>query len=109
MSSKDREIRVIIKQPNEYPGHFAEIDNDLKSLQRIVGGLIETVPCAPRALIICNEEGKLLGLPPNFIYGSGFKDVIMGTVIVCDGTGEELSDVPISMDEWGAHLKHWGN
>lgn len=47
------------------PG-MIEIDNTLESLQREVGGLIEIVhPWKDRVALICNEEGKLLGLEPN--------------------------------------------
>ena len=43
------------------------IDNTLEAKQKLVGGLIEVVPYED-VLIICNEEGKLLNMPPNLVF-----------------------------------------
>jgi hypothetical protein len=43
------------------------IDNTLEAKQKLVGGLIEVVPYE-NLIIICNEEGKLLGLKPNLVF-----------------------------------------
>ena len=52
-----------------YPGKTAqaiEIDGSLESMQQIVGGYIEAIyPFDDPVAIICNEEGKLNGLPLN--------------------------------------------
>lgn len=41
--------------------------NQLKPLQQAVGGMIEVVPSTQEGLsVICNEEGKLIGLPINY-------------------------------------------
>ena len=44
-----------------------ELEDSLASMQRAVGGLIQAVyePGGRDAALICNEEGKLLGLPLN--------------------------------------------
>lgn len=42
-----------------------EVENTLKALQAEVGGYIETVTFASDAAVICNEEGRILGLPYN--------------------------------------------
>ena len=43
-----------------------EIDSDLKSLQHEVGGYIEAIyPYEDPVALVCNEEGKLEGLPLN--------------------------------------------
>ena len=44
-----------------------ELEDSLASMQRAVGGLIQAVyePGGRNAALICNEEGKLLGLPLN--------------------------------------------
>lgn len=70
---------VVIKKPNELPSIVDIEGNDLKTLQGIVGGYIEIVRIIDTSIImICNEEGKLDGLPFNFILGN---DAIVGTVI----------------------------
>lgn len=41
--------------------------NQLKPLQKAVGGLIEIVPSTQKGLsVVCNEEGKIIGLPINY-------------------------------------------
>ena len=54
-------MKVIIKEPGEPIGHFAEIDNTLEAMQEIVGGYIETITF-PGFVIVCNEEGKLISV-----------------------------------------------
>ena len=61
----DKAIRVLIKEP----GKDAEqrlIIPTLDTLQSIVGGWIEFVRFDENTSIICNEEGKILFMPPNF-------------------------------------------
>ena len=87
-------MKVVIKRPGEKPER-KEIKNDLKVLQGIVGGLIEHVDICKQGEewfgMLCNEEGKLLRLEPNFkLYG----DVICGTVIFVGHTEDDFGDLP---------------
>ena len=103
-------IRVIIKRPDEKYGHVTYISPSLKNLQTQVGGHIETVTIGDGIIMICNEEGKILGLERNFYMGFlPFLEVIVGTVIICGADGENFGDVPISLKEWKQMLKVWGN
>ena len=103
-------MRCIIKRPDETYGHVTNISTRLENLQRIVGGHIETVSCGGSSVIICNEEGKLLGLQPNFLIGGPlFADMIVGDAIVIGVDGEDFCDLPISFDTWKKLLKGWGN
>ena len=72
-------MRVVIKKAGQMP-EVKDIKNELKSLQEIVGGNIECFKVFDGILCICNEDGKALGLMPNFIYGS---DIICGDVFFC--------------------------
>ena len=72
---KDR-IHVIIKEPGRRP-EPREIPNTLEELQGFVGGYIEVYDLAADLAIICNEEGKLLGLPLN--CGKTFEAVDLWT------------------------------
>ncbi len=64
MDKKDG-IFVLLVQPNKYP-KLIEIDNTLEAMQEKVGGYIEQLmPFEDDIAIICNEEGKLIGLPLN--------------------------------------------
>lgn len=65
--------------------------NDLEALQKAVGGYIETVTLATDLVLICNEEGRLLGLDHNCrICGVDF----VGTIILAGVDGEEFADIP---------------
>ena len=59
----------------------------LESLQKEVGGLIEAFyPYEDAVCIICNEEGKLLGLPLNRSLWDScgqIYDAIAGTFFLC--------------------------
>ena len=70
---------------------IVEVENTLKALQAEVGGYIETVTIASDAVIICNEEGRILGLPDNCrFYGVDF----VGTVLIVGTKDDEFCDVP---------------
>lgn len=58
---------AIIKQPGE-PAKRIDIDNTLQALQKAVGGYIETVTLFENVTLICNEEGRLMGLPHNMEF-----------------------------------------
>lgn len=73
-------IRVLIVEPLELPRETI-IPNTLQSKQEIVEGLIEAVyPFEDQVALVCNDEGKLIGLPLNRRVGG---DIIAGTFIVC--------------------------
>jgi len=57
----------------------------LDELQRYVGGYIERLEIAPRLDMICNEEGKLHGLPVNQVATALARtQVIVGDVLVVE-------------------------
>ena len=89
-------ISVLIKDPGKNPRHV-HIENSLKNLQNTVGGYIETVTFAEDAVIICNEEGRLQGLPYCCtICGGDF----VGTVVIAGVAGEEFADLPGDFKNW---------
>lgn len=83
-------MKAIRKKPGCAP-EIIEVENTLKALQREVSGYIETVTIASNAVIICNEEGRILGLPDNCrVCGVDF----VGTVLIVGTKGDEFCDVP---------------
>ena len=57
--------KVLVVEPMK-PCEVREISHDLKTLQGMVGGSIEMVsPFNEAVAIVCNAEGKVLGLPFN--------------------------------------------
>jgi len=76
----EKSIRVLIVEPME-PPRVESIPNTLEAKQAIVGGLIQAVyPYPDNVAIVCNDEGKLIGLPLNRRIGH---DIIAGNFIVC--------------------------
>ena len=58
-------MNILRTEPGKVP-RPAEIDPSLKSVQSTVGGCIQAVyPFEEPVALICNEEGKLCGLPLN--------------------------------------------
>ncbi|MDT8717041.1 DUF3846 domain-containing protein [Clostridium sp. 19966] len=77
-------MRILIIEPQKVP-YEAEIIKDLASMQKIVGGLIQAVDLDQNTSLVCNEEGKLMGLEGNRRVG---RDIIAGTFFLC-GFNEE--------------------
>lgn len=83
-------MKAIRKKPGCAP-ELIDIDNTLKALQTEVGGYIETVTVASDAVVICNEDGVLRGLP----YNCRFVGVdFVGTILVVGSNKDEFCDVP---------------
>lgn len=90
----DDEIRVLKIDPGKAP-YIAVLPNTLDALQAAVGGLIEIVYLGSNLVLICNEEGKLMGLPVNRRLGN---DIIVGTFLIAGVKGYDfcsLSDADI--------------
>ena len=67
--------------------YATEIDGSLESMQGIVGGLIQVIyPFDDPVAIVCNDEGKLMGLPlnrPLTDCNGDIYDIIAGTFFLC--------------------------
>lgn len=79
-------MKAIIKKPGEKP-RVIEIENELSALQEAVEGYIQAVPLAADACIICNEEGKLIGLPYNTRI---MNEIFVGNILFVGVAGEEF-------------------
>ena len=64
--TENKKIRILYKEVGKEP-QIMFIENTLEEKQKLVGGLIEVVPYED-VLIICNEEGKILNMPPNLVF-----------------------------------------
>lgn len=89
-------MKVLMVEPEKKP-YVKELAGDLQSMQKAVGGLIECVyPYMDPVGIVCNEEGKLLGLPLNrAIYSDAGEmvDIIAGNFFVTRLEGEGFADL----------------
>ena len=89
-------MKVLRIQPKKYP-EVIEIDGSLKSLQKEVAGPIQAVyPWDDPVALICNEEGKLIGVSFNRtlmdVDGTP-TDVIAGTFLIVGLTEDDFGDL----------------
>ena len=98
---KEAKIKVLALLPLE-PPKVIKLDNTLEAMQKFVGGNIECLPLydlGSEFTLVCNDEGKLLELPPNrmlwdgadYLAGPGF---IAGTD--CEGNMTSLTSEEIT-------------
>lgn len=95
---KQKEIKVLMVEPLKEP-KAVTLKADLASLQKAVSigadyqGLIEIITIDDGVCILCNEEGKLIGLEGNRCIGN---DIIAGVFYV---VGENNDGNLISLTE----------
>lgn len=88
-------MKALIKNPGEESFREIIIPNNLRLLQQLVGGYIETVTLATDACVICNEEGRIMGMQPNCNYcGIDF----VGPILIVGTNGDDFCDVPMSVN-----------
>ena len=89
---------ILIKTTGEM--EVVEYENKLEVLQDYVGGLIDYVTIEDGIDMIINDEGKILGMEPNWVatFLWGQPDMIVGDVLVVgikDGDNVTLTDEQI--------------
>lgn len=79
-------MRILLVEPGKAP-RLTEIGDSLESMQAVVGGSIQAVyPFEEPVALVCNEEGKCLGLPLNRVLrldNGEIYDIIAGTFFLC--------------------------
>ena len=103
-------MKVLVIEPMTAP-YPTELDNSLESLQEAVGGLIQVIyPFDDAACIICNEEGKLTGLPLNRAIrneNGEISDVISGNMVITGLTEDDFCSLSESqLDEYTRMFQH---
>lgn len=94
------EIKVVMVEPNKHP-IVTTIKTKLENLQEAVGGLIEIIDIEANICILCNEEGKLIGLAGNRKLGD---DILVGTFYVC-GSNDEGDLVSLTNSQIDKYIK----
>ena len=92
------DIRVIVKEPNQ-PPKVQYLNNTLQAFQEVVGGYIQHVPLLvpgtlERVAVICNEDGRILGLP----FTCMVNDISYVGTIIFVSVGHDGEYVSISND-----------
>ena len=83
------QIRIVYC-PVEGEPSVMMIDNTLEAMQKLVGGYIETITFGDY-VVICNEEGRLKGLPENPCMPDYVGDILFARV-----KGDEFASLPAS-------------
>ena len=77
---------ILVVEPGSMP-ETREITGSLEEMQELVGGLIQVIyPFPEEVALVCNDEGKLLGLPLNRclrLESGEIYDVVAGTFFLC--------------------------
>ena len=88
MSKQNEELmRVVYVEPNKTP-RVMEMPHTLEAEQKAVGGLIELVYNDDDTAIVCNDEGKLIGMEGNRRLGNG--TIIAGPFFVVGLTEDDF-------------------
>ena len=104
-------LRVIVCRPGEV-AEIVEIEDDLESMQELVGGLIEpydpfyseTDPRYENVILVCNEEGKIRQMPPSRVIvdeDGHVMDIIAGPFFLCYAPveSEKFLSMPPDLEE----------
>jgi len=90
-------IQVVLVEPGKL-ARIVEVGTTLDAMQRTVGGSIEAYyPFEEQVCIVCNDEGKINGLPLNRAIRDAdtgdIADIIAGTSFICDCSGESFGSL----------------
>jgi hypothetical protein len=90
-----KEITMIRKKVDEEP-EIVKLPNKYETLRDAVGGFIEAVYCENKVILWVNEEGKLIGLPTNFMFnGMSIEGDVLFTADNGRGGNKDLNDTQI--------------
>ncbi|MFQ9015274.1 MAG: DUF3846 domain-containing protein [Lacrimispora saccharolytica] len=89
-------MKVLMVEPGKIPQE-TDIEPGLSSLQAAVGGHIQAVyPYEDPVALICNEDGKLIGLPLNRALrddAGEVYDILAGNFLITGLGEEDFSDL----------------
>jgi len=93
---EDLYMRVLMVEPKKEP-YETDIEHSLESMQKVVGGDIQAVyPYNDPVALVCNDNGKIEGLPLNRALkdGSGkIYDIVAGTFFIVGLSEDDFTDL----------------
>ena len=87
---KYEKIKALYKEPGKAP-MLITVENELHALQRVIGGNLESHKVTADCCMLCDEEGRLKGLPFNCHFANL---EIVGPILLVGVDGEEFCDIP---------------
>ena len=95
-------MNVLMVEPEKAP-YETQIGDDLQSMQAAVGGYIQAVyPYEEPVALICNEDGKMNGLPLNRALRDSdgdIYDIIAGNFFIAGLGQSNFTDLPHDLAE----------
>ena len=102
--------KIVLVEPRKV-AQITEMELSLENMQKTVGGLIQAVyPWEDKVTLVCNDEGKLLGLPPNRALedeNGDVHDIVHGTFFICGLTEDNFG--PLTDEQAELYLKKFRN
>lgn len=100
----------MIVEPGKAP-YAKEIIGTLEEMQGIVGGYIQAIyPFPEEIALICNEEGKLEGLPLNRALrdeAGKIYDIISGTFFLCAVPADSENFTRLNEEQIEKYTRHF--
>ena len=103
-------MNVLMVEPGEVP-YAVDIGEGLEALQTAVGGDIQAVyPYEDPVALICNDDGKYMGLPLNRALRDdegNIYDIVAGNFFLCGLGEEDFTDLPADlMEKYRQQFEH---
>lgn len=106
-------MRVLLVLPRK-PAQVKDIPGSLTNMQELVGGCIQAVyPFDESVALVCNDEGKLLNLPPNrFLRDPAtgiIYDYIAGPFFLCAAPPDSENFVSLSEEQLARYSDYYNH
>ncbi len=104
-------MKILLIRPMEVPKEM-EIEDSLEEMQRLVGGYIQEIMPFDDVALVCNEEGKFMGLPLNrAIQDERGKvvDIIAGDFFLCRAPVESENFESLTKEQVEKYKKRFHN
>lgn len=102
-------MRVLVVEPEHKP-EARDIDDSLKAMQKIVGGLIQPIYLDDSVALICNDEGKLMNLTANRGLrdkNGQIYDIVFGTFFLCGAHADSDSFASLTSEQIERYQKQF--
>ena len=102
-------MRVLVVEPEHKP-EVRDIDDSLKAMQEIVGGLIQPIYLDDSVALICNDEGKLMNLTANRGLrdkNGQIYDIVFGTFFLCGAHADSDSFASLTSEQIERYQKQF--
>lgn len=102
-------MRVLVVEPERKP-EVRDIDDSLKAMQDIIGGLIQPIYLDDSVALICNDEGKLMNLTANRGLrdkNGQIYDIVFGTFFLCGAHADSDSFASLTSEQIERYQKQF--